>query len=287
MIPLVSIIVPNFNHQFFLKERLDSIFNQTFQNFEVLLFDDASTDQSLTILNEYKDHPKVSHFSVNQKNSGSPFIQWKKGLQLAKGDFVWIAETDDFADVNLIETQLNAIQNGVAVVAKTITVDGTVVTNEEVNHPVFKDHKSVCTLSGTDFFASPIKNVSCVIFKKPSQEELKAMKFDSFAYMGDQVFYYEYFKNKAIAYNSNSKSYFRKNNSSVSNLNPKKGMHYFKKYFDEHVQFAKYIELEMGRQKQAQYLKKHYQKIKNRTTIPQRIHLKYLSIVMNYYLKTV
>ena len=287
MIPLVSIIVPNFNHQIFLKERLESIFNQTFQNFEVLLFDDASTDQSLTVLNAYQSHPKVSHFSVNQKNSGSPFIQWKKGLELAKGDFVWIAETDDFADQNFIETQLNTIQNGVAVVAKTITVDGIVVTNEEVIHPIFKDNKLFCTLSGNNFFTSPIKNVSCIVFKKPSQEELRAMNFDSYAYMGDQIFYYEYFKNKTIRYSPNSKSYFRKNNSSVSNLNPKKGIHYFKKYFDEHVQFAKCIELEMGRDTYKKYLKKHYKKIKNRTTILQRMHLKYLSIIINYYLKTV
>lgn len=284
--PAVSIIVPNYNHQNFLKERLDTIFNQTYQDFEVLLFDDASTDESLIILNQYKNHPKVSHFIVNAINSGSPFIQWKKGLQLAKGDFVWIAETDDFADLNFLEAQLNAIRNSVAVVAKTITVDGTIITKEEVAHPIFKANNWICTLSGSDFYTSPIKNVSCVVFQKPTQEELKTMNFDLYACMGDQVFYYEYFKNKTISFNPNSKSYFRKNNSSVSNLNPKKGLHYFKKYFEEHLLFSNYIALEMGRVKKLQYLRKHYQKIKNRTTISQRIHIKYISIVIKFYLNT-
>ena len=287
MHPKVSIILPNFNHQLFLKERLDSIFNQTFQDFEVIVLDDASTDGSMIILNEYKNHPKVFQFIINKKNSGSPFKQWKKGMQLARGEYIWIAETDDYADENFLETQTNKINSNVAIVAKTITVDGTIVTKNEVFHPIFKNNTSICTLNGNDFFTSPIKNVSCIIFKKPSEEELENMNFDIYFYMGDQVFYYQYFKNKTISFNPDTKSYYRKSTSSVSSINPKKGINYFKKYFDEHVQFAKFIELEMGRQKKIQYLKKHYRKIKNRTSVSQRINLKYLSIAINYYLETI
>ena len=75
---LVSIILPNYNHAPYLQERLDSIFGQTHQNFEVIILDDASTDESLSILKPYQAHPKVSHFVLNKKNSGSPFKQWKK-----------------------------------------------------------------------------------------------------------------------------------------------------------------------------------------------------------------
>ena len=75
---IVSIIVPNYNHAPFLNQRLDSIFNQTFQDFEVILLDDASTDNSLSILEDYKEKfkSKVSHLIVNEKNSGSPFKQF-------------------------------------------------------------------------------------------------------------------------------------------------------------------------------------------------------------------
>ena len=95
---MVSIIVPNYNHARFLPERLNSIFNQTFQDYEVILLDDASTDNSVEILNRYAANPKVSHFIVNQENSGSPFKQWKRGIDLARGEFVWIAESDDYSN---------------------------------------------------------------------------------------------------------------------------------------------------------------------------------------------
>ena len=66
----VSIIVPNYNHSIFLQERLDSVFNQTYQNFEVIILDDCSTDDSCLILDKYKNHSKVSHCIFNKYNSG-------------------------------------------------------------------------------------------------------------------------------------------------------------------------------------------------------------------------
>ena len=64
--PKVSIIVPNYNHSKFLEKRLDSIFNQTYKDFEIILLDDCSTDDSLKILNEYVTRPNVSYLIVNK-----------------------------------------------------------------------------------------------------------------------------------------------------------------------------------------------------------------------------
>ena len=102
----VSIIIPNYNHEFFLEKRLQTVFNQTYKNFEVIILDDCSTDKSVEILKKYKTHPQVSHFIVNTTNSNSPFIQWKKGIELAQNDLVWIAESDDFSDVTFLEKVL-------------------------------------------------------------------------------------------------------------------------------------------------------------------------------------
>lgn len=103
----LSIIIPNYNHAQFLEQRLDSVFNQTFQNFEVILLDDCSTDNSIEIINKYKQHPKVSHVVINNKNSGSTFLQWQKGISLAKGELIWIAESDDYCELNFLEKLLN------------------------------------------------------------------------------------------------------------------------------------------------------------------------------------
>ena len=56
---MVSVIVPNYNHASYLVERIESILNQTYQDFELILLDDCSTDDSREVLLKYKDNPKV------------------------------------------------------------------------------------------------------------------------------------------------------------------------------------------------------------------------------------
>src|SRR5437879_9104039 len=67
-----------------------------------MLVDDCSTDESQSILREYAADPRV-RMEFNEKNSGSPFKQWNKGVRLARGRYVWIAESDDYADKRLLE----------------------------------------------------------------------------------------------------------------------------------------------------------------------------------------
>ena len=98
-LPLVSIIVPNYNHAKYLSARMDSILNQTFQDFEVIILDDCSTDNSRTVIDSYRDCEKVSNIVYNEVNSGSPFIQWNRGVSLARGSLIWIADTDDFCQI--------------------------------------------------------------------------------------------------------------------------------------------------------------------------------------------
>ena len=107
----VSIVVPNYNHGRFLERRLESIFGQTFQDFEVIILDDCSTDNSREIIESYRNNPKVSAIVYNQFNSGSPFKQWNKGIHLAKGEYIWIAESDDFCEPCFLETLVAALRS--------------------------------------------------------------------------------------------------------------------------------------------------------------------------------
>ena len=101
--PLISVIIPNYNHAKFLDIRIDSILNQTFRDFELIILDDASTDNSTEIIEKYSNHPQISSIMLNEKNSGSPFVQWAKGINVARGEYIWIAESDDSADVEFLE----------------------------------------------------------------------------------------------------------------------------------------------------------------------------------------
>ena len=75
---------------------------QTYQDFEVILLDDCSTDESRSILSKYADDPRVK-IEFNAVNSGSTFKQWNKGVRLARGEYIWIAESDDYAADRLLE----------------------------------------------------------------------------------------------------------------------------------------------------------------------------------------
>ncbi len=104
MQPTVSVIIPNYNHAPYLEERIESVLNQTYPAIEVILLDDCSTDRSRELLHRYGSDPRVSHLVCNEKNSGSTFIQWRRGLQLARGKYVWIAESDDVATPDFLAT---------------------------------------------------------------------------------------------------------------------------------------------------------------------------------------
>src|SRR5208282_2627995 len=108
-VPKVSVVVPNYNHARFLRRRVESILQQTFRDFELILLDDCSTDDSRSILSEYADDPRV-RIEFNEKNSGSTFKQWNKGVRLARGEYVWIAESDDYAGERFLERLVDVLQ---------------------------------------------------------------------------------------------------------------------------------------------------------------------------------
>jgi glycosyltransferase involved in cell wall biosynthesis len=100
--PRVSVIIPNYNHARYLRQRIDSVLRQTYQDFEMILMDDCSTDASRSIISEYANNPRV-RTEFNAENSGNTFKQWNKGVRLARGEYVWIAESDDYADERLLD----------------------------------------------------------------------------------------------------------------------------------------------------------------------------------------
>lgn len=104
--PFVSVIIPNYCHAKFLDQRIQSVLGQTYQNFEVIILDDCSPDNgaSKAVIEKYRDNPHISHIIYNEQNSGSTFKQWNKGFLLAKGDIIWIAESDDYCDSVFLET---------------------------------------------------------------------------------------------------------------------------------------------------------------------------------------
>jgi glycosyltransferase involved in cell wall biosynthesis len=106
--PLVSIIIPVYNVEQYLMECLDSVFNQTYRNIEVIAVNDGSTDGSANILKNYEK--KYNNIIVhNQENAGNSVAR-NKGLQLAKGKYVYFLDSDDFIERETINNLVTAME---------------------------------------------------------------------------------------------------------------------------------------------------------------------------------
>lgn len=108
--PLVSVIIPNYNYARFLEERIEAVLSQTLKDFEIILLDDASSDNSVSILNKYRENTHVFCVDINSINTGSPFAQWQRGIALSHGKYIWIAESDDLAEPSFLEKTVCALE---------------------------------------------------------------------------------------------------------------------------------------------------------------------------------
>lgn len=97
----VLVLVPSYNHGRFLRRRLDTVLNQSFRDFHLLVIDDRSTDQTPAILNSLTAANVTVR--IREKNSGSPFAAWRDALEFEHFDYVWIAESDDAADLTFLD----------------------------------------------------------------------------------------------------------------------------------------------------------------------------------------
>lgn len=125
----VSVVVPNYNYAGYIEERLTSIFAQTYPVREIIVLDDASRDDSIAaITGASETAARTVELLVNRRNSGSVFRQWKKGLDEAHGEVVWIAEADDGSSPDFLErlvTSLSALPSPGFAFCDSEAIDGT------------------------------------------------------------------------------------------------------------------------------------------------------------------
>ncbi len=230
----VSVIIPNYNHAPYLKARIDSVLNQSYQDFEVIILDDKSTDDSVDVIESYRGNKRVSHIVLNEENSGSTFKQWQKGFSLARGEYIWIAESDDVAHPKFLEYLMRAIDGDEDVV---MAVSRLQIINEKdekgavkgVSYipgtysdiPADKWDKCCNRWSGDEFvkncllMGNRLLNASSMIFKKSA---LKGLPLDymDFKASGDYLFYIELAMRGRVVEVPMALDYFRRHSGTVS-----------------------------------------------------------------------
>ncbi len=119
--PLVSIILPTYNGERFLKKQLDSLFAQTCQDFEIIVADDVSSDATVQILKSYISHDNF-HYSINPQNLG--FIRnFSSAVKLAKGRYIAPCDQDDIWLPEKLQTLLNEADDHLLVYSNSELVD--------------------------------------------------------------------------------------------------------------------------------------------------------------------
>lgn len=249
----VSVVIPNYNYKRFLYQRLYSILSQKEKINEIIILDDCSTDDSrkeidkiVDELEKYIDIKKV----YNEKNSGSAFKQWEKGFSLAKSEYVWIAEADDYCSDKLLKQLVKPVVKNRDIIisyadtafidtvgnylVKSIVPEIDILNTGHWNRNYVNNGKD--EFNHYTYLNCTIANVSSCIIKNNNYSRF-FKESGKFKQCGDWLLYANIMQLGDVAYSHQTLNYYRIHGSNVSSVTKKQAhMDEMKRvhgYFDE------------------------------------------------------
>lgn len=221
---LISIIVPIYNKEDYLPQCLDSIINQSYTNFEVLLVNDGSTDSSGIICQEYAE--RDSRFRYIEKENGGVSSARNLGLERSEGAYITFIDSDDWVEFNYLEVLYNALRENNADVAissyKSYYLDGKfylrVYSSQEEeflrigkrNRDVFLEEFPKLGKLNHDFH--------CIASKLFKRELLESQKFDESINYGEDLYFFFnlYLKMQSIVYVKEATYIYRQHGTNIT-----------------------------------------------------------------------
>ena len=226
MTPLVTAIVTSYNHAEYLDQRMESLLNQTWDNLEIIVIDDCSTDGSREVLEKYRKNKNVKLLFLER--NGGYANACNLGVKISEGKYVMFAECDDFNVPEHVNTLVNIMENnetlGVAF-CKSNIVDQTgrvLGTDYDVRE---KSFKALCKkdvlipaerMSKFFLFSCVIPNMSAALIRKKAIEVNGGLSVDFLA-CADWDFWCRLAQNYAFFYVSEPMNYFRTHQTTVRN----------------------------------------------------------------------
>jgi glycosyltransferase involved in cell wall biosynthesis len=227
--PKVTVILPNYNHSKYLPERLASVIQQSSPPDEIIFLDDCSSDDSVDVARAILEASQIPfRIIVNTQNSGCVFRQWVKGIGLAKNELIWIAETDDTADLDFLKHILPPFFREDIMASfgwiRCIDPDGTPRNDLDGYYRTLNDFcwSSSRVVAAYKAFShdfaikNVIPNASGLVFRKPRLNDDELQRLYNYRFAGDWYFYALIARGGAIAYSKKARSYFRVNQASTS-----------------------------------------------------------------------
>ena len=229
----VSCIVPNYQYEKYLPERLNSVLSQDYPIYDIVFLDDCSRDKSLEVAEKILSEGGIDYTVLpNTVNSGCVFRQWFKGIEAAKGDFIWIAEADDACSPEFLQKTVPAFSDPDVNLsyAQSCLMDGT----GKVYNSNFKSHTdNISRSKWLQRYIAPfdleindglaikntIPNASAILIRKSACGKINKEFLFEFKVAGDWVFYVELLKGGKVAFTPEILNYYRRHNVSVVNKN--------------------------------------------------------------------
>ena len=166
MTPKLSIIVPVYNTEVYLRECLDSIINQTFKDIEIIIVNDCSPDNSEAIILEYQQKDPRIKYIKHEKNLGLGGAR-NTGITNAIGEWIAFVDSDDYIDLNTYKTMLSLMGTHQANLGTFSVVNFDDTTKEETHDSYFDGHADVLTtMNHQKFYTVPSTTAWNKIFKR-------------------------------------------------------------------------------------------------------------------------
>ncbi|MGM0874214.1 MAG: glycosyltransferase family 2 protein [Bacillota bacterium] len=237
--PIISIIIPVYKVERYLQNCIDSILNQSFQSFELILINDGSPDNCGAICDAYaKEDNRIK--VIHKKNEGVSIAR-NTGINISKGKYIMFSDADDYVEYNWCEEMYNTIVNYKC----SLVISGFYIQNKRQNKSItitrsMSDVKKYCKLTKKDFFnlyEKHLLNSPCnkIYISKIIKDN--NIRFDENLSLGeDLLFNLDYFKkinNKILMINLPLYNYILRNSESLDNKYYENLFEIYKKLYGE------------------------------------------------------
>ncbi len=246
----ISVIIPNYNSEKFIKQRLETIINQTEKPDEIIFLDDNSKDNSLEIGQKILAKSNIFYQIItNKKNTGTPFQQWVKGIKHCTGDLIWIAESDDYCDLQFLKKLKPQFYENDVVLAycqsKPVDLEGKILAEnyrfytDEIDQNKWNNHHKNDGINEIKQFLSvknTIPNASAVLMRKSAISEETLLNIQKYRFAGDWFMYLSILTQGKIAFIAQPLNYHRQHEQTVTRKIQRKNS-----YTQEIIDVKKYI----------------------------------------------
>ena len=247
MIPLVSICIPTYNGSAFIGEAMDSAITQTYENLEIIISDDSSKDNTLKIIESYKDKTDIPIYIYKHEPNGIG-ANWNNAIKCAKGDYIKFLFQDDVLELACIEKMVEVIHRhpslGLVATKREFIIEGAptpeiekwIGTYGNLQSQFERQEKLTVLNSGLfkrpDFLSFPRNKIGeppTVLFRKSIIDEVGYFD-ENLDQILDYIFYYRILKKYSIAIINEPLVKFRIHPAQATNVNRSRNISDYEEY---------------------------------------------------------